>query len=175
MLQRAFAQAILERSKSEGLHTAIETAGNCRWEDLAALLPATDLVMMDIKQMDPVRHKQATGVTNERILSNARRVAACGRPVIFRIPVIPTVNDTPEAVRAVAEFVAELGRLGAAEQCRVHGVPQLELLPFHRLAGDKYRSLGLEYRAAGLVPPSKARMAELTAAAAQHNIVVSCR
>ena len=54
VLQREFAQAILESCKREGLQTALETAGNCRWEDLAALLPATDLVMMDIKHMDPV-------------------------------------------------------------------------------------------------------------------------
>jgi pyruvate formate lyase activating enzyme len=175
VLQREFAQAILERSKYESLHTALETAGNCRWDDLAALLPLTDLVMMDIKHMDPVRHKQATGVTNERILANARRVAASGRPVIFRIPVVPTVNDCADAVEAVAEFVAALGQLGAAEQCRLHGVPQLELLPFHRLAGDKYRSLGLDYRAAGLEPPNKAHMAELTAAAARHNLTIRCR
>ena len=175
VLQRDFAQAILESCKREGLQTALETAGNCRWEDLAALLPVTDLVMMDIKHMDPVRHKQATGATNERILANARQVAAANCPVIFRIPVVPTVNDTVEAVGAVAAFVAELGRLGAAERCRAYGVPQLELLPFHRLAGDKYRSLGLAYRAGALAPPTKAWMAELTAVAAQHNIVVRCR
>ena len=64
--------------------------------DLATLLPVTDLIMMDIKQMDPARHKDATGVPNERILANAQRLARRGKPIIFRIPVVPTVNDTLE-------------------------------------------------------------------------------
>ena len=62
-----------------------------------------------------------------------------------------------------------------AQQNREHDLPQLELLTFHRLAADKYQSLGLDYRAATLEPPDKARMAELTAAAAQQNVVVHCR
>ena len=175
VLQKQFAQAILERSQQEGLHTAIETAGNCRWEDLAALLPVTDLVMMDIKHMDPVRHKEATGVRNERILANAKRLATAGKPVIFRIPVIPTVNDTTEEIGAIAAFVHGLGELGVAERCREHDLPQLELLAFHRLASEKYRSLGLDYRAATLDPPSKTHMAELATAAAKEAVVVRCR
>ena len=97
-MQRDFAHAILERCQEEGLHTAIETAANCPWEHLESLLPVTDLFMMDIKHMDPVQHKEATGVSNERILANARRLAASGKAVLFRIPVIPTVNDTVEEI-----------------------------------------------------------------------------
>ena len=77
-------------------------------------MPVVDLFMMDIKHMDPVKHKEATGVSNERILANARRLAASGKPVLFRIPVIPTVNDTVEEMSAIAAFVHELGRMGAA-------------------------------------------------------------
>jgi pyruvate formate lyase activating enzyme len=130
------------------------------WEDLAMLLASTDLVMMDIKHMDPAKHRWATGSTNERLLANARRLAETDKPILFRIPVIPTVNDTVEEVSAIAGYVRGLvelrrSRTGAA------GSISLELLPFHRLAGDKYRSLGLEYRARGLPLLGKERIATL--------------
>lgn len=161
LVQRDFARAILERCRAEGLHTALETAGNCRWEDLAVVLEFSDLILMDIKLMDPARHRQATGVGNERILANARRLVQAGQPVIFRVPVVPTVNDSAEDIAAIADFVHSL----AAES---RGAPPtLELLPFHRMAGSKYQSLGLDYRAAELEPSSKEYMTELEAIARQ--------
>lgn len=164
LFQRDFARAILERCKAEGLHTAIETAAYARWEDLAALLPVTDLVIVDIKHMDPERHRLATGVSNEPILANARRLAQTEKPVLFRVPVIPTVNDTPEEIRAIAEFVHQLAGLRAGNGVSSPaGSIELELLPFHRMAASKYRSLGMEYRAASLVAPDKEEMAELAA------------
>ncbi len=162
VLQPAFSYALLERCKSEGLHTAIETCGNVRWEDEERMLPVTDLIMMDIKHMDPAKHRWATGATNERILAAARRFAATDKPIIFRIPVIPTVNDTVEEVAAIASYVHELiGVRNCAGGDGEHTI-SLELLPFHKLAGDKYRSLDMEYRARELQPPSKEHMRLLT-------------
>ena len=156
---------ILARSKAEGIHTAIETAANCPWRDLEDLLPFTDLVMMDIKHMDPARHRAVTGVSNERILKNARRLAGYGAHVLFRVPVIPTVNDTPAEIQAIAAFVRDLpGEHGA-----------LDLLPFHRLAGDKFRSLGLEDRSAQLTPLTKEQMAALAEAARACGVNVTNR
>jgi len=172
LLQREFTLAILERSKAEGLHTAIETAANCRWDHLAELLPVTDLIMMDIKHMDADKHRAATGVSNGRILDNARRLAQTDKPIIFRVPVVPTVNDEPEQVAAIARFVRSLvearsddGRCAAADI-------SLELLPFHRLATDKYRSLDMEYRAHGLETPTREHMAELVEVARAHSVTV---
>ena len=159
LLQPAFSLALLAACRAEGIHTAIETAANCRWEDLQALLPVTDLVMMDIKHLDPIRHREATGVSNERILANARRLAQSSKPVVYRIPVVPTVNDTPEAIAALAGFVRSL------PPCPDGQRHSLELLPFHRLAANKYQSLGLGYRASQLEPLSAERMAELRAIA----------
>jgi len=174
VLQRDFARAILECCKAEGLHTAIETAGNCRWGSLSALLPATDLIMMDIKHLDPEAHHAATGISNERILANARRLAQTDKPMIFRIPVVPTVNDTPEEIGAIAAFVRRLADLRSEKRHRPDGCHDisLELLPFHRLAGDKYRSLGLDYRARDLTQPSKEKMAQLVKMARVHGITV---
>jgi len=174
VLQRDFAQAILERCKAEGLHTAIETCGNCRWEDLSTLLAVTDLIMMDLKHMDPEKHRAVTAVSNKRILANARRLAQTNKPIIFRVPVVPTVNDTPEEIDVIAAFVRRLADLRSEQGHHSDGCDDtsLELLPFHRLAGDKYRSLGLDYRARDLTQPSKEKMAQLAETARAHGIAV---
>jgi pyruvate formate lyase activating enzyme len=174
-LQRDFAVAILARCKEAGVHTGIETAGNCRWDDLAQLLPVTDLIMMDLKHMDTAKHRAVAGVGNERILANARRLMETDKPVIFRTPIVPSVNDTPEDISAIGAFVQELAALRQAHNQHSDGqapLPVLEMLPFHRLAGDKYRSLGLEDRASRLETPAAEQMMELAQAARQYDIEV---
>lgn len=171
LLQHAFSHSVLVRCKEEGLHTALETTTHTKWEYIEAMLPVTDLFMVDIKHLDPLKHKEATGVSNELILANIRRLSATGKPIIFRIPVVPTVNDTPQEVGAIAAFVRELGTGRADGGAGL----SIELLPFHRLASDKYLSLGMDYRAAGLETPSKEHMAELTGAARAQGISAKSR
>jgi pyruvate formate lyase activating enzyme len=151
LLQFDFSYAILEKCRQEGLHTAIETAANFPWERIEAILPVTDLVMMDIKLMDSARHQECTGVPNERILANARRLGEQSIPLIVRTPVVPGVNDAPEDVSAIARFVAELPNL-----------LYYELLPFHPMGTSKYASLDMDYRARELKTPSRERMDALT-------------
>lgn len=172
VLQWEFARAILERCKEEGIHTAIETAGNYPWRQLAQLLPSIDLVMMDIKHMDPQRHYEGTGVDNTRILANARRLAATDLPLVFRVPVVPTFNDTRAEVEAIAEFVGQLQDLRIGKGVSPASPIALELLPFHPLAAHKYRGLGVPNRAEGLQIPSKENMAELVEVAGGQGIEV---
>lgn len=156
LVQLEFTRAILEACRQEDIHTAIETSGHGRWEDLAVLLPNLDLVMMDLKHMDAEKHRRVTGVSNELILANAHRLADTNKPIRFRLPVVPKVSDSPEEIEAVASFVRELRDLRAGVKAAGTQIPTaeitLELLAFHPLAGDKYRSLGMENRAAGLEP-----------------------
>jgi pyruvate formate lyase activating enzyme len=161
-LNREFSYEILSQCKSRMYHTAIETCGECPWESLDALLPVTDLVMMDIKQISPERHRAATGKSNERILQNARRLALTEKPLVFRTPVVPTVNDAAEDIKGIAAFLCELNEI-RKKHANGRGTPNLsyELLPFHKLASDKYHSLGLEYKAASLLPPTKEQMQNL--------------
>lgn len=171
LLQRPFTRAVLERCRAEGVHTAVETTAFFPYEDLEELLPITDLVMMDLKHLDSEKHRAATGVPNERILANARRLAESGKPLLFRTPVIPTVNDTPEEIGAIARFVEELNGVRPAGAEPIN----YELLPFHRLAGDKYRSLDLDYKANPLTAPSKDHLAQLLAVAQTHVPGAICR
>jgi pyruvate formate lyase activating enzyme len=160
LLQLNFSRSILERCKAEDIHTVVETSGHCQWDDLASILPVTDLIMMDLKHMDPEKHRLTTGIDNYLILENAHRLAQTSKPIVFRIPVIPTVNGTLEVIAAIARYVAEL----SSEKRSF----SLELLAFHRLASEKYKSLGLEYHAHHLQPPSKEQMAALLEVAKQY-------
>ena len=177
VLQRKFAKEMLERCKNEDLHTAIETCGNYHWQELESLLPVTDLIMMDLKLVDPIRHQQACGQSNDRIMANARRLALTDKPVIFRTPIVPTVNDTLQDVGAIVKFIRNLVELrikhnnGKGKETEI----QFELLPFHRLGSDKYRSLGMEYHARGLEPPTKEKMQELAEIAKIEGVEVLVR
>lgn len=161
LVQPEFARAILEACRAEGLHTAVETAANSPWERVERLLEVTDLVMLDIKLMDPARHRECTGASNERILANARRLGRQRQPLIVRTPIVPGANDTPEDVAAIAEFVADLPNL-----------LYYELLPFHPMAAGKYDSLGLDYRARGLTAPPRAQLEALVEVARGFGIEV---
>lgn len=151
LLQLEFAYEILQLCKSEGVHTAIETALNVPWERVEAILPVTDLVMFDLKLLDAEKHKAATGVSNKRILANIERLGRTAKPLIMRTPIVPGVNDTPEEVAAIAHFAAQLDNL-----------LYYELLPFHPMASGKYDSLEMNYRARDLQRPSKETMDALT-------------
>ncbi len=170
-LQLDFSYEILARSKAEGVHTAIETDANYAWERLEKLLAVTDFVMTDIKHMDSAKHREVTGVPNERILDNHRRLMATDKPVVFRTPVVPTVNATPEEIGAIAAYIRDLADLRKKSGSSAPP-PSLDLLPFHRLAGDKYRSLGLEYKAKDLPTPTKAEMTAFVELAAGYGIAV---
>jgi pyruvate formate lyase activating enzyme len=162
LLQGEFTAALLSCCAQEGIHTAIETSAIFHWEDLEYLLAFTDLVMMDIKHMDDNKHRAATGVSNQRILANARKLSQTNKPILFHTPVIPGVNDSPEEIGAIAAFVRSLLELRRWAYPDQPAPISLVLLPFHRLAGDKYRSLNLEYRAGQLEMPSKEKMIILT-------------
>ena len=151
LLQLDFAEAILRRCRDAGIHTAVETAANLPWDQLARILPLTDLLMMDIKVMDTVKHRDCTGVSNERILDNARKLGKEQIPLVIRTPIVPGVNDDDASVAAIAAFVAGLPN-----------VVTYELLRFHGMADSKYASLEMDHRARDLAAPTKARMEALT-------------
>jgi pyruvate formate lyase activating enzyme len=174
LLQPDFTLAVLRGCKNEGIHTAIETTTFTHWETVESVLPLTDLFMVDIKHTDDNKHRAATGVSNERILANIRKLAYTEKPIIFRVPVIPTVNSTPEEIGAIAAFVRDLIDTTGGQNPVAPRI-SLELLPYHRLASDKYHTLGLDYRAEELQPPSRDHMNLLVETAARSGIPVRTR
>ena len=139
-----FARALFREAGRRQLHTALDTAGFCSRECLDGLSPYVDLFLFDLKQMDGARHRALTGVSNERILDNLRRLDTTGREIWIRVPLIPTQNDDDANFQAIGRFVSTLKH-----------VTRVEILPYHRLGESKYVRLGAECRMAGLKPPSR--------------------
>ncbi len=154
LAQHEFARDLLEACKNEGLHTAVESTANAPFEKIRAILPFLDLYLMDVKHMDSAKHREYTGVGNELILANARKIAESGVELIIRTPVIPGFNDTEGEIRAISRFAASLP-----------GVKEHHLLPYHRLGQDKYAGLGRSYALDGVEPPTKERMEYLLSCA----------
>jgi pyruvate formate lyase activating enzyme len=160
LLQPGFSLSILKEAKKKGIHTAIETSGNICWRIISTVLPYIDLVMMDIKHMDDKKHQKATIVSNKLILENAQKLAEAEKKskgklkAVFRIPVIPTVNDSEQEIKDIAYFVRQLGK------------SDLILIPFHKLGAYKYTRLGLSYKAEDLEMAEKGKMRKLEKAAA---------
>jgi len=135
MAQPDFVLAIMEACKERGISTALDTCGHAPWEDLERVLPYTDLVMFDLKQMDTRKHREYSGVGNELILENAKRIAGLGLPIRFRIPIIPGSNDSKSNWESAARFI----------ECLGDAVLGVDLLPYHPFAGGKYRAFGMDY------------------------------
>lgn len=148
LCQPAFAKALLATAKSRGINTAMESMGCAPYEVIESILPYLDTYLMDIKHTNPEKHKAFTGKSNELMLENARKVAASGQTnLVIRVPVVPTFNDTPEEIAAIAQFADKLP-----------GVNKIHLLPYHRLGQDKYKGLGREYSLQEILPPEKEHM-----------------
>lgn len=131
LIQAGFAAELLAACGRAGFHTAVDTALNVDWEAIEQVVPCTDLFLVDIKHMDPVRHEQATGRDNAAILANLRELDLRGAALAIRVPVIPGFNDRDEDIGAIAETAAAL-----------KNVRYLELLPYHKLGEPKRDALG---------------------------------
>jgi len=132
--QFEFARELLKKAHGENIHAAIETCGHVPWKNYEAVLPYLDLVLYDIKHMDPVKHKQMTGASNRLILSNLKRLSRSGVPLIIRLPLIPGFNLDRDNIKQTGEFISKL-----------KNVTEVNLMPFHQLGKDKYHRLGREY------------------------------
>ena len=151
LAQPQFAISLLKLCKDAAIHTTLDTCGYARWETVRPMLEFVDLVLYDFKHMDPVEHEKYTGVSNDLILDNARKIHELSIPMLARVPLIPGYNDTAENMAATAQFVAtELGT-----SIKVH------LLPYHRLGETKYERMEEPDKSVSVQPPSDERMEEI--------------
>jgi pyruvate formate lyase activating enzyme len=134
LLQSDALADLARRCHAEGIHTAVETAGNVPWSAFATVLPHVDLVLFDLKHIDSEAHLAYTGVPLDRILENIRRIGEGDTEIVVRVPVIPGVNASEDVQRRLLTFLAE-----------ETAVRMVQLLPFHRLGTAKYDGLGLNY------------------------------
>jgi pyruvate formate lyase activating enzyme len=151
LAQWQFTAAILEQARKESLHTAIETTGCIEWTKFATVLGFSDLVLYDLKHMDPARHLQATGVPNGRMLENLKKMLSDTKVAVWiRVPVIPRFNDSEEFMTSVCDLITMLPRLP----------DKLSLLPFHKFGAGKYHALGRDYEFENVPLINKERIEE---------------
>ncbi|NOZ24399.1 MAG: glycyl-radical enzyme activating protein [Planctomycetes bacterium] len=150
MMQLDFLIALAKECKSRDFHTALDTSGYARWENYLKVIDSIDLILYDMKHMDPAKHKKFTGVENKLILANARRLDKHGKTMWIRVPVVPDCNDSVENMQAAADYFRDFRH-----------VERVELLPYHRLAESKYRRLHKHYSLEGTETPPEKRLKEL--------------
>ena len=132
--QSGFVAQVARRMKAEGIHTALDTAGDVGWCHFEEVLDHIDLVLFDIKFADRDLHRRYTGRDNDLILANAQLLSQKGIPMHIRLVMIPGINDSEAEIRARMEIVRSL-----------RSVEQVDILPYHRFGAGKYARLGLEY------------------------------
>ena len=135
LMQVDFLCEILPACKEVGLHIAVDTCGALPWSRYEKILPWVDLVLFDLKLIDPERHKKATGVTNQSILENAHRLSANEIPMWIRTPVIPGYTQDNENIIAIGDFIADM----------LPTVERWDLLAYTNLGRPKYHRLDIPY------------------------------
>lgn len=148
LMQADFCAELLAELKKSSVRTAVDTCGFADWTAFGKVIPYTDIFLYDIKAIDEQLHIRCTGRSNRVILENLRRLDAIGKPVEIRFPYVPGYNSGETA--KIAEFLSGL-------TC----ITKVRVLPYHRLAGSKYRALGMQSRLPEKLPSGD----ELAAAA----------
>lgn len=146
LVQWRFAIELLKECRQNGIHTCLESSLHVRPEVLQEASPHADMIITDIKHMDPAKHREYTGASNELILSNIVKTAEARKPLIVRVPVVPGHNNDEKNMHATAKFIVE--KLG-------NRVTQVQLLPFRQLGAEKYKSLGRGYPMDYMIPPER--------------------
>jgi pyruvate formate lyase activating enzyme len=132
LMQIDLAEALLRAADEAGLHCAVETCGHVEYCCFQTVLPYVALFLYDVKETDPERHREFTGVPNDLILANLRRLHDDGARILVRCPIVPGFNDRPDHFAALARLSESLPRLLG-----------FEIMPYHRLGSSKLRRLGL--------------------------------
>ena len=150
LMQIDFLLELFALAKQKKIHTCLDTSGiTFRGDDssyskkLDQLMGLTDLVLLDIKHIDPAAHKKLTGHDNRRILAFARYLAEKKIPVWIRHVVVPGITDDPVYLAKLGAFLGTLPNVQA-----------LDVLPYHIMGVSKYKNLGIPYPLEGVEPAS---------------------
>lgn len=130
------AHSLFKASHEQGIHTAVETCLHVPWHAIEPSLPYVDLFLADLKHVDGDVFKHWTGGSAKRVLENLKRLAAAGKKITIRVPLIPGFNADEASVKAITRF--------AADELNVR---EIHFLPYHTLGMNKYTLLGQPYSA----------------------------
>jgi len=134
--QAQFSIELLKSAKKNMIHTCIETTGAVSWKILKPIIDLSDFVLFDLKCIDEKKHIEGTGKSNKLILENAKKIIEEKKEILFRTPLIPSFNDTPEDIEAIARFIYY--------ELKIPPKDYLELIPYNKLGEEKYKYMGLK-------------------------------
>ncbi|GAE25178.1 pyruvate formate-lyase activating enzyme [Halalkalibacter wakoensis JCM 9140] len=155
LLHLDFLTELFTRCKELGIHTTIDSSGGCFQEHpeflrkLDKLLTLTDLVLLDIKQIDSEKHQALTGLRNDHILTFAKYLSNKQIPIWVRHVLVPGISDDVSDLKKLRLFIDQLDN-----------VDRVEVLPYHKLGVYKWKELGLDYPLEGVEPPSEESVKE---------------
>jgi len=147
LMQPEFLLALLNQCQAQQVHTAVDTSCYAKPEIVEMVSEKTDLFLCDLKHMDNEIHERFTGVGNNLILDNIRRLSEAGKKITIRIPVIPGFNDDHANIEATGEFTASLP-----------GVVRVDILPFNRGGKEKSSRLTAQSKAMQVETPNEKEM-----------------
>ncbi|MFZ5968314.1 MAG: glycyl-radical enzyme activating protein [Bacillota bacterium] len=155
-----FLESMLDACHKKGLHTVVDTSGYAGLEAFARIIDKVDLFLYDVKFMDEEKHIKYTGVSNQTIMNNLHQLAARHCSLWIRMPIIPGINDDEENIQRTGEVLSSLN------------LRDVYLLPYHKIAMDKYERLGKSYRLPLLPPPSNKDLDEICRKLKDHGLHV---
>lgn len=141
--QPEFLLELLKQCKKREFRTAVDTSGYGASETIKAISSFTDLFLYDLKLMNDEKHIKYTGVSNKLILENLRIISQLGNRIYIRIPLIPGINDDEDNIKATAELIRSTPTL-----------EQVNILPYHNIAADKYNRLGKQHKLTDILVPT---------------------
>ena len=130
------AASLFKASHEAGIHTAVETCLHVPWKYIEPSLPWIDLFLADLKHVADAPFKQWTDGSASRVLENLKKLAAAGKKIIIRVPLVQGFNADEEAIKAITDFAAD----------ELH-VSEIHFLPYHTLGINKYHLLNQPYHA----------------------------
>jgi pyruvate formate lyase activating enzyme len=159
LVQHEFLREMLEMSKNNGLHTAVETSGFADRPIFEKVMGKVDLFLYDLKIMDNGKHREIVGTGNEPVVENLQKLAGSGKNVIVRIPVVPGFTMNGNNMTEIFAFVASLKEINT-----VH------LLPYHKYGKSKYRFIGRNCELENTEAPDGEEMAKIAESAQSYGL-----
>ena len=133
LYQPEFSLELLKGSKYLGIGTALYTAGYYPWETVEPILPWTDIILFDVKHIDPEKHREGTGHSNEMILNNLKKLSNLHKRIWIRVPVIPGFNADPDDINQIVTFVNSLKT-----------IERIDFIPYNTVGRSKRIALGMK-------------------------------
>ncbi|MFC2088101.1 glycyl-radical enzyme activating protein [Calditrichota bacterium] len=162
LLQHQFLNFLLNECKSNNIHTTLDTTGYSEQKVMQSISETTDLFLYDLKFINDDQHIRYTGVSNKVILANLNYLISQKKNIIIRYPMIPTITDTQVNINEIINYLLQIN----------DGIQEVNILPFHKIAGHKYRRFNKEDKMKNIAEPTQQEINELQTHFEKHGFKV---